>query len=132
MLLPHLTTSTWLNKTKIKQNKKRSILRLEQSFKQLQLLGPEHCMLFSLDVTLKWDIYTEGHGGETDTPSAFILFTSFNLVVGMLHCLSFCSYIALNYNAGIPLILRRGQVITTELNYKSGNSILSVVSPQVF
>lgn len=89
-------------------------------------------MLFSLDVTLKWDIYTEGHGGETVTPSAFILFTSFNLVVGMLHCLSFCSYIALNYNAGIQLILRRGQVITTELNYKSGNSILSIVSPQVF
>lgn len=76
-------------------------------------------MLFSLDVTLKWDIYTERHGGETDTPSyAFILFTSFNLAVGMLHCLSFCLYISLNYNAGIQLILGQGQVITTELNYK--------------
>lgn len=49
----------------------------------------------------------------------------------MLHCLSFCLYIALNY-VGIQLILGSRQVITTELNYKLGRSILSVVSPQMF
>lgn len=49
----------------------------------------------------------------------------------MLPCLSVRLYITLNY-AGIQLILGSRQVITTELNYKLGSSILSVVSPQMF
>lgn len=49
----------------------------------------------------------------------------------MLHCLSLGLCITLNY-AGIQLILGSRQVITTELNYKLGSSILSVVSPQMF
>lgn len=35
--------------------------------------------------------------------NAFISFIGVNLAIGMIHCLSFCSYIALNYNARIQL-----------------------------